>query len=809
MDGILRDLRISFRTLLHKPSFLIAAVLVLASGIGATVAIFSFIHAFVLHPLDLAGADRMVQLWEASKEEGWAKREVAPGNFLDWKSQNHVFDHLASYQPTSFNLASRGEPERLAGANVSADFFRVLGLTPASGRDFLPNEDAAGAPRVAVISDNLWRRHFGADPAMLGKSFMVNGQSCVVVGVLPPSFHLPHLGHADIWVPFAFDAGNANDRVGRGLYVLGHLRPGVTAQGAQADMSSLAARLAQQHPRPDGPIGVLVIPLEVEVAQSYRPSLLILLIAAGCLLLLACANVANLQLARTSTRVHEISVRVALGVTRPQLIRQLFLESVLVALLGGVLALVVARASIALMTYKLPPDVLVYVPHYGRVPIDGSVLLFSLAAALATAVLFGLVPAVRASRPQVGALLKGAGRASAGRHARRGRSLLMVSEVALALTLLVTSALMLKSFGRLQRVDPGFQADRVLTTELELPQATYGTPALEAQFYQRALERVEHLPGVDSAAVVNHVPMGGSNYSGTVTVEGSPEKGDWQFSMVRSCSPDYFRVLRIPVDQGRAFTPQDTAASRRVVIVNEAVARHFWPNGSALGKRLKRGRLDSDNPWMEVVGVVGNVKQWALNDNSTAQIYQPMPQWTPRSAAIVVRTVSDRPAAVAQSVRREVLAVDPQEPLGEFKTMRQLVSNSLLLQAMSVILIGFFGTIALVVGAIGIFSVVYYLTLQRTHEFGVRMALGASRGNVIQLVLSGGLRLVAIGLAIGAIAAFGAASAMGGLLYGVSAGDLSTYAGAALFLAVVAALAIYLPARQAGKVSPALSTRYE
>lgn len=811
MEGVLRDLRISLRTLLKKPSYLIAAVLVLALGIGATTAIYSFLNAYVVHPLDLPGAARIMQLWETDQREKGAQREVAPGNFLDWKTQNGVFAHLAGYRPASFNLASRGEPERVPGAVVSADFFRVLGVEPVHGRDFLPGEDAAGAPRAAVISDGLWRRRFGADPKALGGSFLANGESVTLVGVLPAGFHLPHLGHAEIWLPLALTAADANDRAGRLLDVLGRLKPGVTVQRAEAEMAGLGDRLAMQHPRPDTRIGAVAVPLEQQVAQLFRPSLLILLAASACLLLLSCANVANLQLARTSTREREIAIRVAVGAGRARLVRQLFVEGLLVAFLGMALALLVARESIALMIFKLPPTLRGYLPHHGAVAIDGSVLLFSVGVAVATAVIFGLVPAVRASRPQVNSLIQEGGRSTSGLRGRRGRALLMVSEIALALTLLIAAALMMKSFGRLQQVDPGFKAQRVLTAELDLPDAVYDTPEKQTRFYDRVLERLQTIPGVVAAAVIDHVPMGGSNFSGSLAVEGAAAQvGEWSFAMIRSASPDYFRALGIPLVEGRPFSTRDRPnSSPGVVIVNQVMAKHFWPRGSAVGKRLKRGRLDSDNPWLEIVGVAGDVKHGSLADKSSAQIYRPLAQRPESSATIVIRAEQERPASVASAVREAVLAVDPKQPLAQFQTMEQLVDNSMVLQRMSVIVLGFFGTIALLVGAVGIFSVIYYLTLQRIHEFGVRMALGASRSDVLGLVLRQGLRLVAAGLLIGVALAFGLAQAMGSLLYGVSPIDLSTYAAAALLLGVIGFLAIFLPARQASRISPAWSTRYD
>ncbi len=809
MESILHDLKISLRMLLKRPGFPLASALVLAFGIGATVSIFTFMSSFVLHPLDLPEPGRIMQLWEADQRAGWDKREVSAGNFLDWKTQNQVFSRLAAYRPGSFNLASRGEPERVSGAQVSAEFFRVLGAKPMLGRDFLPTEDQVGAARVAAISSGLWRRHFGSDPAVIGKSYVVNGESCTIVAVLPAAFHLPHLGRADIWVPFLLSAKDANNRGDRWLDVLGRLKPEVTAAKAQADMSVLADRLTREHPRPDTRIGVLVVPLEQEVGQLYRASLLALLAASAALLLLACANVANLQLARNSAREQEISIRVSLGVSRFRLVRQLFLESLLVALLGAALSLVFARGAIAFMLFKLPAEILGYVPHYGAVAIDSGVLLFSLAAAVLTAAIFGLLPAVRATQPQVSTLLKGAGRSSSGRRARRRRGLLLISEVTLALTLLIVAALMLKSFSRLEQVDPGFKAGRVLTMQLDLAEAVYPRPEQLTHFYESALTRIEHIPGVVSAAVIDHVPLGGSNYSGSVTVFGAAEKGDWAFTMMRSASSRYFETLGIPVLEGRPFGLEDTATSRPVVLVNQTMAKHFWPTGSALGKRLKLGALDSNAPWLDVVGVVGDVKHWSLADLPSSQIYQPLAQWPQRTATFVLRTAVDRPASVAQAVRKEVLAVDPNQPLGELQTMQQLVDRSTLVQNMSVVLLGFFGTIALLVGASGVFSVVYYLTSQRTHEFGIRMALGASRHDILQLVLGQGLRWVGVGLLLGAGLAFGSAKAMSGLLYGVAAGDPLTYGGAVLLLGAIATLAIYLPARQVSRGTPAISTQSE
>ena len=809
MADILDDLRISLRMLLRRPGFLIAASLVLALGIGATTAIYSFIHSFVLHPLDLPDAGRILQVWETDQREGWAKREVAPGNFLDWKGQSKSFEQLAAYRPANFNLASRGEPERVSGALVSADFFRVLGVQPVLGRDFLPHEDTAGAARTVVIGNDLWRRHFAADPKVIGTSYLVDGTSCTVVGVLPVNFHLPRLGRADLFLPLSFSAEDANERAARWFDVVGRLRPGVSRDQAQAEMTVLAEQLATRHPRTDTRIGVLVVPLEQEMAQLYRPSFLILWAASACLLLLACANVANLQLAHTAAREQEIATRLALGVGRLRLFRQLFLESLLIALCGAVLGLLVARFSIALMLLRLPESLLGYVPHYGKVPINGSVLLFTLAAAVVTAVLFGLSPAIQASRPTFGSLLKGTGRASASRGARLRRNLLMVSEVTLALTLLITAALMLKSFWRLQQTDPGFNPQQVLTAQLDLPIAAYATPAQVAQFHESVLARIATVPGVEAAAVIDHVPLGGSNYSGSLTVEGSTETGEWALAMMRSASADYFRTLSIPLREGRAFSAQDTATSQPVVIVNQVMAEHYWPKGSALSKRLKLGGLDSSKPWLEVVGVVGDVKHWGLSDGPSPQIYQPAAQWPRRSGTILIRTASDRPESVARSVRKEVLAVDPNQPLGEFRTMSQLVDSSLLLQSMSLVLVSFFGVVALLIGASGVFSVIYFLTVQRTHEFGIRMALGAVPGDVIRLVLRQGLRLVGAGLLLGALLAFAGAKAMGRFLYGVGPADPAAYGAAVLLLGTVAVLAIYLPALQVSRIAPTVSTRYD
>ncbi|MGH9360632.1 MAG: ABC transporter permease [Thermoanaerobaculia bacterium] len=809
MEGLLHDLRICLRTLFKAPSFLVAAVLVLASGIGATTAIFSCINTFVLNPMNLRDVDRIVQLWEVDQEEGGARSEVASGNFLDWRRQNDAFEHLGAYYPVSFNLTSRGGPERIPGALVSADFFRALGVQPVHGRDFLAAEEAPGSARAAIISHELWRRRFGAAPAALGKSYIVNGEPYTVVGVLPPDLHLPHLGRAEIWTPLALDAEDAANRTSHWLNVLGRLKPGASLEAAQAEMETITKRLAVQHPRTNTRISAQVVPLQQEVTRYYRPSLLMLMIIAACLLLLACANVGNLQLARTTARAREIGIRLALGVGKVRLIRQLFLESLLVSLLGAVLGLFIARWSIDLMISQLPAAIRGYVPHYGEVPIDGTVLIFSLVVAVLTATIFGLAPALRASRPDLTEVLKEGGRSSTGVRGRRGRAVLVVSEVALALTLLITTGLMLKSFGRLQRVDPGFDSRQVLVTQLDLPEVAYPGPAQITAFYDRALERLHTVPGIVAAAVIDHVPMGGSNVSGSLVIEGSHSATDEPPSaMIRTVSAEYFRAMEIPVLRGGPFSRRDTAQSPPVAIINESMAAHFWPQGDPLHKRIKRGGLESDTPWREIVGVVGDVKHRGLDERREAQVYLPSTQQPQRSMTIVIRTAGE-PISVAQAVRREILALDPNQPLAAFRTLQELVSDSLLMQRSTVTLLSFFGVIALLVGAVGIFGILHYLTMQRTHEFGVRMALGASQGSVLQLVMRQGLRLTAIGLVIGVVLAFGMAQTISGLLYGVTTTDLITYGSVALLLAVIALVATYLPARQASRIPPVVAIRYE
>lgn len=808
MESLLHDLRISFRMLFKSPSFLVAAVVVLALGIGATTAIFSCFNTFVLHPMNLDDVDRLVQLWETDLEEG-GRSEVAPGNFLDWKAQSEAFESLAGYRPANFNISSRTEPERIPGALVSADFFRVLGIGMLHGRDFAVGEDAPGAPRAAVISHELWRRRFGAAPEVLGRAYLVSGEAYTLIGVLPPDFHLPHLGRAELWVPLSLDAEDAANRTSHWLYVLGRLKEGQTVQRAHAEMETIASRLAVQHPRTNTRIGARVVPLEREVTRFYRPSLLILIVAAVCLLLLACANVGNLQLARTTARAREIGIRLALGVGRLRLIRQLFMESLVVSLLGAFFGLFVARWSVDLMISQLPAAIRGYVPHYGEVPIDGRVLLFNLAVAVLTATIFGLVPALRASKPKMTEALKEGSRSTTSIRSRRGRAVLVVSEVALALILLVTAGLMLKSFGRLQQVDPGFAAEHVLTTQLDLPEVGYPGPAQMSAFYDEALERIQTIPGVVAAATIDHVPMGGSNVSGSLVIEGaSSATGEPPSAMIRTVSPEYFRAMDIPVLLGEPFSPRDTAESPPVAIINESMAKHFWPKGDPLHRRIKRGGLESDTPWLEIVAVVGDVKHWGLDDQRRLQVYVPSAQQPQQSTTIVVR--SDRnPMSVAGAVRREVLAVDPNQPVGAFRTMQELVSDSLLLQRSSVTLLSFFGVIALLVGAVGIFGIIYYLTMQRVHEFGVRMALGAPRNSVLKLVLLQGMRLTTIGLVIGATLAFGLAQTISALLFGISPGDVVTYGSVALLLAVIALVATYLPARRASKIPPVVALRNE
>ncbi|MCI0489448.1 MAG: ABC transporter permease [Blastocatellia bacterium] len=808
MDTLWQDIRYAFRTLLKRPGFAVVVVLTLALGIGANTTIFSIVNGFLIRPLPYKNAERLVDINETALNVGLERLSVAYPDFVDWRDQNQTFEDMAAYDEGSFNLTGRGEPERISGASVSASLFSVLGVAPVAGRDFRPEEDTPAGDKVVILSHGLWQRRFGADPNILGQQLTLQGVSRTVVGILPPGFQFPE--NADLWVPLALDP----EETGRGNYsysVVARLKPGVTLEQGYADIDTIARRLGQQF-KDKADVGVVVTTLRDLYVEDARLAVLLFLAAVGFVLLIACANVANLMLARAASRQKEMAIRAALGARRWRVIRQLLTESILLALIGGASGLVLGRWGRDLLLTSIPEDI----PFWINFDIDLRVLGFILLISLATGLIFGLAPALQASRVDLNESLKeSGGRGSAGGGHHRLRSLLVVAEIALALVLLISAGLMMKGFLQLQKVDPGFDSKNVLTMRVSLPSAKFDDVkqqrAYYEQFYQQALERVKALPGVESASAVSNLPMGGSNWGMGYTVEGTPPHPPGQIPVAnqRVVSPDYFRVMGIRMLQGRDFNELDAEEkSPEVVIVNETMVRRYWPGDDPIGKRLKYGDHESKSPWRTVVGVVNDVRHYGLDNQIREGVYVPHQQFAVSSMTFVIRTALD-PSNMTGAVRSQIWEIERDLPVYQIRTMEEVLSRSVWQSRLYSWLFAIFAVMALVLAAVGVYGVISQSVTQRTHEIGIRMALGARPGDVLKMIVGHGAKLALIGMVMGLMGAFGVTWVMSKLLFGISATDPVTFAATSLALLGVAILASYIPARRATKVDPMVALRYE
>ncbi len=809
MERLWQDLRYGARSLAKHRSFTVVAITALALGIGFNTAIFSVVDTVLLRPLPYHEPDRLVSVWERNLRAGLARSEMAPANYLDLRAQNQVFDQVGAFLDQSITLTGKGEPERLEGHSVSANLLSILGVQPTVGRTFLPDEDQLGNHQVVVLSHGLWQRRFDGNRGIVGQPITLDGQPFTVVGVMPAGFFFPQRD-SELWTPLAMHPEQANGRGDHYLRVLARLKPGVSIEQAQSETESIAARLAADYPRTNEGLGVFPNSLHTDYVGNIRTAVLILFGAVGLVLLIACANVANLLLARSATRRREVAIRTALGASRGRIARQLLTESLLLAGIGGLAGLLVAIWGVEFLL-GLVPETLSQVQG---VKVDGRVLLFTLIVTMLTGVLCGLIPAIQASSIRPGESLKVGGRSLHGGARRRHlHSALVVSEVALALVLLVGAGLLMRSFHRLNQIDPGFQTKDLLTMRMVLPGAKYPGPEQRRAFYDEVLRRIEELPGVESAGMISFIPLSFSGINFSFTVEGRTGISDMNLPLAvyRVVSPDYFRTMQIPTLRGRAFDRQDTAAKPAVVVINRSLAEQFWPGEDAVGKRLKVGPADSPNPWATVIGVVGDVRQVGLQGEQSLEMYATYKQ-DPRGFVaprdLVVRSKSS-PSSVIAAVRQQVWAVDKDQPVSNVRTMDQVYGAAISRERFQTLLLGLFATLALVLAIVGLYGVMSYAVSQRTHEIGIRMALGAQRTSVLRLIIGHGMMLTLAGVALGLGVALVLTRLMAGMLYGVTATDPLTFIAVAGLLAAVSFIASYIPARRATRIDPLVALRYE
>jgi putative ABC transport system permease protein len=808
MDLIFADIRYGLRSLMKRPAATAIALLTLALGIGVNTAIFSAVDSILLRPLPLKDPERLVSVWEHTPALGIQQNQAAPANFFDLRNQNKTFEALGAYGPLDINLTGAGEPERLDGQLVSANVFTILGVAPTLGRTFLPTEDQVGQEHVVVLSEALWQRRFNRDPSIINRNITLNGESFTVVGVMPRGFFFP-VRETEMWVPWAMEPEQASGRGDHYLGIVARLKAGVSIERANADLAAIGQRLATEYPRTNEGLGFIAHSLHRDYVGDLRLPMLILFGAVGLVLLIACANVANLLLAQATTRRKEIAIRIALGARRWTIVRQLLVESLLLACGGGLLGVFGAVWGVQALTKLLPESL----SKLQGVAIDTRVLLFTLGVSVLTAIVFGGLPALLASRTTPGTTLSDVARdvtgGTSGRHVRR---VLVVSEVALAVVLLVSAGLLIRSFQLLRQVEPGFNPENALTMRMVLPFPKYAKQETRRAFYDEVLRQVKEVPGVEAAGMITFLPLSFSGMNFSFSVDGRPSPSDMNlpFALFRVVSPDYFRAMGIPLQRGRYFEAHDSPESTPVVLINRRMAEQYWPGEDAIGKRVKVGPADSPNAWLTVVGIVGNVRQTGLYEQKL-EFYVPYMQerrsfMAPRD--LVVRTKAD-PAVIAAAVRKAVWAVDKDQPVSNVRTMNQVFAAAISQERFQALMLGLFAALALVLACVGLYGVISYSVVQRTHEIGVRMALGAQPVDVLRLVIRQGMLLTFAGLIVGIVAGTFVTRVLTDMLFGVTPRDPLTFVGVPVLLLVVAFLACYVPARRATRIDPLIALRYE
>ena len=802
MDTLLQDIRYGIRSMLKRPAFTVVALVALALGIGANTAIFSLVNAVLLQPLPFAEPDRLVWVW-GNIRNGGNRASVAPLDYLDYRKENKTFEEFAATFsiPLALNLTGSGEPERLSASGVTGNYFQALGAKPALGRLFSMENEKPGSDEVVILSHGLWQKRFGADPAILGKTVTLDGKKREIIGVMPENFGFSRT--SGLWIPINFDTEEGmKQRKAHFMRPIGRLKEGVTIAQAQADMDVIAKRLEEQYPATNTGWGLRLVSLREQLVGNTRSTLLILLGAVGFVLLIACANVANLLLVRAAARQKEIALRSALGAGRFRIVRQMITESVLLALAGGALGTLLAIWGIKLLV-ALSAD---SIPPTAQVSLDATVLGFTFLLSLLTGMVFGLLPALRAMKLNVSESLKEGGRTgSEGASRNLIRSTLVVIESAVAVMLLISAGLLIRSLIQLQNTHPGFDAQNVLTISVQLPREKYSTPDKTSNFFHELDTRVSQLPGVESVGLVTELPLSGQPNDMPFTVEGRPPVTiDQAFDAdFRRVNQHYLRTMRIPLLRGRNFTEQEVRQSADVLIVSDLLARQVFPNEDPIGKRLLLAM--GDKP-VEIIGIAGDIRHRTLEGEAFPAMYYPT--YAPGRTNLVIRTQGD-PTSIVAAVRREVQAMDPDQPIAEVRTMEEWLGRAVATPRYRTTLLGLFALLALVLASTGIYGVMSYSVTQRTHEIGVRMALGARQLDVLKLVVRQGMGLVLIGVALGLLSAIALTRVMSSLLFGVGARDPWTFGVVAMLLSLVAFVACYIPARRATKVDPLVALRYE
>jgi putative ABC transport system permease protein len=812
MQNFWQDLRYGVRMLWkHRLATVVCAV-ALALGIGANTAMFSVAEAFLLHPVPFENTERIVALVDSRPEQTIDRNAVAPATYLEWKKQAHSFEQVGGFSWNEVNLTGDREPEKIHGFEVTSNFFGLVGVPPKMGRVFLPEEEQQGKEQEIILSYGLWERRFASDSKILGKTVKVDGKSYTVVGVMDKGFNFPQ--PAEAWMPMALDLKQQSQRDARFVWVLGRLKPGVTVAQAAAEMSTITQRQANTYPDDYKGWQLRVMPIrEYATSDLTRQYTLLLMGAVGFVLLIACADVANVQFARISGRQKELAVRSALGASRGRIASQLLTESILLALLGAVLGLIFAQWGIAVILAHMPADVAKFVAGWNTISLDMNAFLFTLGIALFSGILSGIAPALLTSRANVGETLKESGRGtSAGRARHRLRNALVVAEISLSLVLLVGAGLLVKSFNALLNVNERYHPESLLTLNVNLPDLQYKQGPARVAFHEQVLQRLSAIPNVQSAAIVTAVPYSQGGDIGTqgFSIEGRPvtERGDSRNAIIETISPNYLGLMKIRLREGRELTDADAAGTLPVAVISNSLARRYFPGEKPLGKKVRVGSADGDAPWLTVVGIVDDVHYSWIEKNDVPTLYRSYRQRAPHYVSIVLRTAGD-PLALVPAVRSQIAAVDPDLPLFNVKPMDKVISESIVGIAYVAAMMGVLGIIALVLASVGVYGVMSYAVTERTNEFGIRMAMGASASDIQKLVLGKGTLLTLIGMAIGLPIAFALATALSSLLFGVKAADPMALIGLPLVLGAVATFACYLPARRAVRVDPIIALRYE